>query len=111
MVNNDNQCFQDGRFLPGGGAAEIELARQISSFADTRPGLDQYPIKRFAYALEIIPKTLADNSGVNSNEAITKLYASHEAGKKNFGLDLEVWQTIFFLFLSFLSIWGFFLLD
>lgn len=82
--------------MPGAGATEIELARQISSFADTRPGLDQYAIKRFAYALEMFPKALAENSGVNANEVITKLYAAHEEGKKTFGFDITVRNTRFF---------------
>lgn len=76
--------------VPGAGASEIELARRISSFADTRPGLDQYAIKRFAYALETFPKTLAENTGVNANEIITKLYASHEEGNQNMGFGIEV---------------------
>ncbi|KAK6620688.1 T-complex protein 1 subunit theta [Polyplax serrata] len=87
-VNTFKAITRDGRFLPGAGATEIELARQISSFADTRPGLDQYAIKRFAYALEMFPKALAENSGVNANEVITKLYAAHEEGKKTFGFDI-----------------------
>ncbi|EEB12881.1 T-complex protein 1 subunit theta, putative [Pediculus humanus corporis] len=94
-VNTFKAMTRDGRFLPGAGATEIELARQISSFADTRPGLDQYAIKRFAYALETFPKTLAENSGVNANEVITKLYASHEEGNKNFGFDVEKDTLIF----------------
>lgn len=75
--------------MPGAGATEIELARQISSFADTRVGLDQYAIKRFATALEIFPKTLADNTGVNSNDVVTNLYAAHEQGKITYGFDIE----------------------
>lgn len=88
-VNTFKAITRDGRFVPGAGATEIELARQVSSFADTRPGLDQYAIKRFANALEVFPKTLAENTGVHANEIITKLYAAHEEGKKNVGFDIE----------------------
>lgn len=79
--------------MPGAGAIEIELARQISSFADTRPGLDQFSIKSFAMALEIFPKTLAENSGINANETVSKLYTAHEEGKKTYGfiIDVSIW--------------------
>ena len=40
--------LQDGRLVPGAGASEVELARQIAQFAETCPGLDQYAIQRFA---------------------------------------------------------------
>ncbi|KAL0276289.1 UNVERIFIED_CONTAM: hypothetical protein PYX00_003888 [Menopon gallinae] len=88
-VNTCKAITRDGKFVPGAGATEIELARQISSFADTRPGLDQFSIKRFAMALEIFPKTLAENSGINANETVSKLYTAHEDGKKTYGFVID----------------------
>ena len=82
--------FQDGRLVPGGGATEIALVKELTSFGDTRPGLDQYAIKAFSAALESFPKTLAENTGVNANEVISKLYAAHEEGQKSAGFDIEV---------------------
>jgi len=41
-VNNFKCLTRDGRYLPGAGATEIELATQLSAYADTLPGLDQY---------------------------------------------------------------------
>ena len=55
--------FQDGRLLPGAGAVEIELAKQLTTLSEQYPGLEQYAIKKFAEAFEVIPKTLAENSG------------------------------------------------
>ena len=40
----------------GGGATEIELARQVSAWAETHPGLEQYSLNKFTKALEIIPR-------------------------------------------------------
>ncbi|XP_047119859.1 T-complex protein 1 subunit theta [Schistocerca piceifrons] len=88
-VNTFKGITRDGRFVPGAGATEIELARQIASFAETRPGLEQYAIKKFATALETFVKCLAENSGVKSSEVVSKLYAAHEEGKKNHGFDIE----------------------
>ncbi|XP_066998690.1 T-complex protein 1 subunit theta [Anabrus simplex] len=88
-VNTFKGITKDGRFVPGGGATEIELARQIASYGETLPGLEQYAITKFASALESFVKILAENSGVKANEVVSKLYAVHEEGKKNFGFDIE----------------------
>lgn len=89
-VNNFKALSTDGRYLPGAGATEIELATQISSFADTLPGLEQYAVRRFATALEVLPKALADNSGLNGTEAVNLLYLAHrEASGKNVGVNIE----------------------
>ena len=44
---------------------------------------------RFAQALEIVPRVLAENSGVKPKEVISKLYAAHNEGKSNVGFDIE----------------------
>ncbi|NXD28671.1 TCPQ protein, partial [Spelaeornis formosus] len=88
-VNTFKVLTRDKRLVPGGGATEIELAKQITSYGETCPGLDQYAIKKFAEAFEAIPRALAENSGVKANEVISKLYAVHQEGKKNVGFDIE----------------------
>ena len=80
---------KDGHLTPGGGATEIELARQVSQWAETHPGLEQYSINKFGEALEIIPRVLAENSGVKPKEVISKLYAAHSEGNKNMGFDID----------------------
>merc|ERR1719394_53255 len=79
----------DGRLVAGGGATEIELARQVGQWAETHPGLEQYSINKFAQALEVIPRVLAENSGVKPKEVISKLYAAHSEGKRTVGFDIE----------------------
>ena len=44
---------------------------------------------RFAQALEVVPRVLAENSGVEAKEVISSLYAAHAEGKKNVGFDIE----------------------
>ncbi|RMX39663.1 hypothetical protein pdam_00003977 [Pocillopora damicornis] len=88
-VNTFKALTRDDRFVPGAGATEIELAKQISSFGETCAGLEQYAIKSFADSLEVIPRTLAENAGVKATEVISKLYAAHQAGDKNAGFDNE----------------------
>jgi len=93
-VNVFKGMVKDPRFLPGAGATEIELAKRLSAFGDSTPGLDQYAIKKFAESLEAIPRILAENSGQNPTEAISALYAAHQAGKQNDGVDIENGGTV-----------------
>lgn len=88
-VNTFKVLTKDKRLVPGGGATEIELAKHITSYGETCPGLDQYAIKKFAEAFEALPRALAENSGVKANEVISKLYAMHQEGNKNVGFDID----------------------
>jgi len=88
-VNVFKGICKDGRLTAGGGATEIELAQQIAAWGEQRPGLEQYSIGKFAQALEVIPRVLAENSGVKPKEVISKLYAAHSEGNKNVGFDIE----------------------
>jgi len=88
-VNVFKGLCKDGKMTAGGGATEIELARQVAQWAETHPGLEQYSINKFAEALEIIPRVLAENSGVKPKEIISKLYAAHSEGNKNMGFDID----------------------
>eukprot|EP00128_Syssomonas_multiformis_P013362 Colp12_sorted_trinity150504_noHs@28223 len=88
-VNVFKAVLKDGRFVAGGGATEIELAKRLTSFAETCPGLDQYSVKKFAESFEVVPRILAENAGHKSTEVISTLYAAHQAGKQNVGFDIE----------------------
>ena len=59
-------------------AVEIELGRQIEAIGEKSPGLDQYAIKKFALALEALPKQLAENAGLKPTEILSRLYATHQ---------------------------------
>jgi len=88
-VNNFKALTKDGRLLAGGGACEMELARLVNEYGDTCPGLEQYAIKRFASALEVFPKVLADNAGTKATEVLSRLYAAHQEGKTTAAFNVE----------------------
>ncbi|MBN3302914.1 TCPQ protein, partial [Amia calva] len=88
-VNTFKVLVRDKRLMPGAGATEIELAKLLTSYGESCPGLEQYAIKKFAEAFECVPRALAENSGVKANELISKLYAVHHEGNKNIGFDIE----------------------
>jgi T-complex protein 1 subunit theta len=88
-INTFKTLAKDARFVPGAGATEIELAKQLASYGETCPGMEQYAIKKFVESLESLPRALAENSGVKAMEVISKLYTSHQAGERNSGFDIE----------------------
>ncbi|KAL6145012.1 PREDICTED: T-complex protein 1 subunit theta-like [Fragaria vesca subsp. vesca] len=88
-VNTYKAMCRDSRIVPGAAATEIELARRVKEFSFKETGLDQYAIAKFAQSFEMVPKTLAENAGLNSMEIISSLYAEHAAGKTKVGIDLE----------------------
>ncbi|GMS82463.1 hypothetical protein PENTCL1PPCAC_4638, partial [Pristionchus entomophagus] len=87
-VNYYKALTKDGKLLAGAGAVEIELSRQMESWGEKCAGHEQYAIKKFAHALETLPKCIAENGGVNATELLTRLYAAHEAGDANAGVDI-----------------------
>ncbi|MEI6058306.1 MAG: thermosome subunit alpha [archaeon] len=78
----------DSKVVAGGGAVEIELARQLRKYARSLGGREQLAVEEFASALEFIPATLAENAGMDPIDALTELKAAHESGQKNAGLNL-----------------------
>jgi T-complex protein 1 subunit theta len=86
-VNTIKNMTKNPAFCAGGGATEIHLASQIQTFSKCQPGLDQYAVERFGQAFEIIPRTLAENAGLNAEEIIAKLY-SETAKSPFYGLDV-----------------------
>jgi len=76
------------KIVAGGGAPEIELSLQLRRYASQEGGRVQLAIEAFAAALEVIPRSLAENAGLDAIDMLVAIRAAHEAGKKNFGLDV-----------------------
>jgi len=79
---------RDRRFVPGGGAAEIELAHRLQQWGATVSGLEQYAALKFAECFEVVPKILAKNAGLNETKVVTALYAAHASGQKTACVNL-----------------------
>ncbi|MEM4196297.1 MAG: thermosome subunit alpha, partial [Methanothermobacter sp.] len=78
---------EDGKVVAGGGAPEVEIARKIREYAETISGREQLAILAFSDALEIVPKTLAENAGLDSIDVLVDLRAAHEESPY-MGLDV-----------------------
>lgn len=81
-------CIEDEKNVAGGGSPEVELALRLREYAATLKGREQLAVSKFADALEIIPRTLAENAGLDPIDAIVELRSQHEQGNKNYGLDV-----------------------
>jgi len=81
-------CLKSGLVVAGGGAIEMELAKQLEEYSKTLSGREQLAVKEFASALEFIPITLAENSGLDPIDTLTELKSLHSQGQKNMGLNL-----------------------
>lgn len=82
-------ALEKGFVVAGGGAFEIELARKLRQFSQTIKGREQLAVNTFADAFEVIPKTLAENAGLDPIDTLAELKARHDAGEKTAGLNLS----------------------
>ena len=81
--------IEDGQVLPGGGAPEMELALRLRDFATEETGRVQLAIESFAKALEIVPRSIAENSGLDPIDAVINLRIAHEQGQLRSGINVE----------------------
>ncbi len=84
-----SDVIEDGKVVPGGGAIELEIAKELRAFAPTVGGKEQLAIEAFADTLEEIPKTLAYNAGLDPIDILVEARAKHEeAGGFKYGVDV-----------------------
>ncbi len=77
-----------GKVVAGAGAPEIEVSRELRKFADTLSGREQLAVLAFADSLEVIPRTLAENAGMDPIDIITELKNAHDKKQKWAGVDV-----------------------
>lgn len=75
------------RLSPGGGATEMAVSVQLSQKAKSIEGVQQWPYKAVAEALEVIPRTLVQNAGASPVRVLTDLRAKHAEGKSSWGIN------------------------
>jgi len=80
-------ALEIGKYVAGGGAPEMEVARELRRYADTFTGREQLAINSFADAMEVVPRTLAENAGLDPIDKLVTLRAAHDRKEYNAGLD------------------------
>ncbi len=99
------QVIQDKKVVPGGGAPEIQMSQKLGEFAKAHTSKVQLAIEKFAKAVEIIPRTLAENAGLDPIDVLAELHVQHSNVGNVFGVNpfaskvddmskLNVWEPI-----------------
>ena len=81
-------ALESGVVVAGGGAPEIEVSLKLKQWAPTLGGREQLAAEAFASALEVIPRSLAENAGLDPIDILVELRRAHEEGKVNAGLNV-----------------------
>jgi len=87
--------LEDGKAVAGGGSAEIELSRKLKDYASTIGGREQLAIEAFAKSMECVPRTLAENAGLDSIDTLIELRSKHDGEKgKMIGIDVYSGKSV-----------------
>ncbi|MCD6222613.1 MAG: TCP-1/cpn60 chaperonin family protein [Thermoplasmata archaeon] len=81
-------AIEDGKMTSGGGSAAMEIALGLRDYAATVGGREQLAIEAFANAIEVVPRALATNAGLDPIDILIKLRQAHKEGKKYHGVDV-----------------------
>ena len=87
-------AIEDGTFVVGGGAVETEILMKIKDYAASVGGRVQLALEAFAEAFEVIPRTLAENSGYNPIDKMVDLKKAHAGGRKSAGLNVYTGEIV-----------------
>ncbi len=93
-VGDISTALRYGKVVGGAGSPEIELSRHLMKFAEGLSGREQLSVKAFAEAMEIIPRTLAENAGLDPIDTMVELKAAHDRGERWAGIDAFSGKTL-----------------
>ena len=81
-------ALRDGKVVAGAGAPEVELAMQLRKYAESLSGREQLAVQSFADSMEVIPRTLIENAGLDPIDIMTELKSAHSKKQKWAGVDV-----------------------
>lgn len=82
------------RLSPGGGATEMAISVKLSQMARSIKGVEQWPYRAVAEAMEVIPRTLVQNAGANPMKVLTQLRAKHAEGGGTWGINGDTGSVV-----------------
>ena len=80
-------AIEDGMMVTGGGSTAMEIAMQLRDYAASVGGREQIAIEAYASAMESVPRTLAENAGLDPIDVLIEMRKQHKGGKKYAGLN------------------------
>jgi thermosome len=84
-----SDVIENNKIVAGGGAVEIEVAKELRKYATKVGGREQLAVEAFADAMEVIPRTLAENAGLQPIDILVELRSKHDAPEgKNIGINV-----------------------
>ena len=81
-------AVEDGKVITGGGASATEIALGLRDYASSVGGREQIAMESFADAIEIIPRTLAENAGLDPIDTLIELRKQHKKGNRTAGVNV-----------------------
>ncbi len=82
------KAVEDGKIVTGGGSSAVEMALRLRDYAASVGGREQLAIEAFADALEVVPRTLAENAGHDPIDMLIELRKAHKDGNVNAGINV-----------------------
>ena len=80
--------LKNHKVVAGAGAPEIELSKQLMRYSNSLSGREQLAVQAFARAMEIIPRTLAENAGLDPIDTLTEMKEAHDKKEKWAGINV-----------------------
>jgi thermosome len=81
-------AIEDGKFVTGGGSSAMEVSIALREYAPGVGGREQMAIEAFADAMEVLPRTLAENAGLDPIDTLIDLRKEHKKGKVHAGVNV-----------------------
>lgn len=89
-----NNAIEDGCVIPGAGAYEIAAHAALVKFKEEVKGRARLGVQAFADALLVIPKVLAQNSGLDAQDTIVTLQEEYASAGQPVGLDINTGEAL-----------------
>ena len=84
-----SDVLENNKIVAGGGAVEIEISKELRKYATKVGGREQLAVEAFADAVEVIPRTLAENAGLEPIDILVELRSAHDTAEgKNKGINV-----------------------
>jgi thermosome len=84
-----SDVIENNKIVAGGGAVEIEVAKELRKYATKVGGREQLAVEAFAEAVEVIPRALAENAGLEPIDILVELRSTHDTQDgKNIGINV-----------------------
>jgi chaperonin GroEL (HSP60 family) len=89
----------DGKIVPGGSAPQVEMAHHLRNYAASVGGRESLAVTAFAEALEIVPRTLAENAGLSPIDTLMDLRKAHsnsdgKTSSMSYGLNVYTGEVV-----------------